>query len=1138
MSKPRSKSSSGAKRPSSADTTACPACHGAVPADQRFCGHCGASMQSQCRACGEVNPAANKFCGTCGADLAGDKASFRAAHEAKAASPNREERRWATVLFADLSDFTTMSEQMDAEDVKALAHRCAELMSEQVRRFGGTVLNVVGDQIVAVFGAPLSHEDDAERAVRCGLAIRDCAFSVDPAKPIRVHVGVNTGEVMAGMVGPQERCDYTVMGDTVNTAARLMSAAPSASVLAGEETWRATRRVVNYRQLPPVALKGKQQPFAVWEALDAAPLAQSRPLGTAPLVGRDDELALLSNIWLKVVHESRPHLVTVLGEPGIGKSRLVAEFERRFCVEALVLHGRCLPYGEAFGYGALSKALEEAAGITAELSTDIARLKLKEMIVRVIPSHPGEPEVKEIARHLALLSGLDAAADRSTKPADQRALHASVRRFLEELARRQPVCLMFEDIHWADDALLDLIEFIASRAKDAPLLIVAQTRPALLEKRPNWGRGVRGFNSIPVEPLSEANGRELILALCRERGLTESVAEQVGRGAGGNPLFAEELVAMIAERGTQAGIPSAIKALISARLDALPPDARHALQFAAVLGKSFWEGGVRALGSEGDVRARLETLEQADLLRAQPRSEFRGEREFAFKHDLIRDVAYEMLSRAERKTLHSRAADWIEQTAGSQLELHFDQLAHHAIKANEEERAVNYLSRAAERAGRTAAYRHEAALLATAITLAERRQQPGLVGQLHARCGRAFLNIALWAEATQELEAALENLESAEVERRVEVMVGLATASIWLGDRIKTIRSASEALPLAEQVSRVDLEAGAMGWLALVEHADGRHQEARALWQRAITRAGGVKVTSLAYAPHTFYVLGEYEQGIRLAEEAVQSFRGSNDRTATILALSHLGLNLSAKGRYAEATEIFAEARRFGREYETWRFLARSISMSSAFHLELLDFAGAEALAEEAREMARSANFPSAIVSSGIDLLLNFIRRQEVGRAEGLLTEVSNEAEQAPGWHGWVWKLRLMQVRGEFELGRGNYQDTLIWAEKALLESNSSGRVKYQILALWTRARALHAGGRTHEAIADLQQATTLARRIGDPASLVRTAAALLEIAGDDALLAEARATAKGILKALPAEEIRQRFANAEPLRVLGKFND
>jgi predicted ATPase len=286
-------------------------------------------------------------------------------------------------------------------------------------------------------------------------------------------------------------------------------------------------------------------------------------------------------MWTRVARDAQPHLVTVLGEPGIGKSRLVAEFERRLPDNVTIWHGRCLPYGEALGYWALAMVLKEAAAIRPEDDTEAARAKLGSLVAGVLGTE-GDP--LEMAQHLALLSGLDVEADRLTSGSDQRILHASVRRFLESFARQRPLCLIFDDLHWADEALLDLIESVATRVREAPLLIVTQARPELLEKRAGWGRGVHSFTSLPLVALHEAAERDLALALCRERGLPIELVAQVGHRPGGNPLFVEELVAMIAEGGRPAGVPSVIKMLIATRLDSLPLGERTAIQRAAIFG--------------------------------------------------------------------------------------------------------------------------------------------------------------------------------------------------------------------------------------------------------------------------------------------------------------------------------------------------------------------------------------------------------------------------------------------------------------------------------------------------------------------------------------------------------------------------
>ena len=1106
-----------------ASAFACPGCGESLPPDQRFCGRCGTPISQICSACRTTNPADARFCRLCGVGLEGI-ASPRAAPPAPA-------------LLADLAGFSAMSERMDPEDVKALVSGCIEGIGEQIVRFGGKVIQVIGDGVQAVFGAPQAHEDDAERAVRAAIAIRDSSFGDER---VRLHVGVNTGEVLATMHGLAVRREYTVLGDTVNTAERILKAASAGSALVGEETYRATRHVVAYRELSPVVAKGKERPVPVWEALTVAMLPEARPLGTAPLVGRDDELALLQTLWERVAGEAQPHLALILGEPGISKSRLCAEFERTLPNDALVIHGRCVPYGEVLGYGALATALKEAAGISADDNAETARNRLANLVAYALRPEETEADPNEVARHLALLSGLDIEADRTA--ADQRSLYMSVRRFLEALARRQPLCVVFEDIHWADDALLALIEFVVARADDARLLIVAQARWDLLEIRPAWSSGVRELVSVRLEPLDERRRHELLLALCRKHGLAESATDQVGRQAGGNPLFIEELVAMIAEQGSAgaASIPSIIKALLAARLDALPAEERSTLQLAAVFGKVFWAGGVSALGAPGDIIAQLDTLEQKDFLRLKSRSQIRGDQEYAFKHELTRDVAYDMLPRAERRRLHGKIVDWMGQAIGERMEEYFDLLAHHAIQAGDQQRAVNYLQRAAERAHRAAAHREEAALLERAITLAEQTGRRILAAELRARRGIAFSRIGMWITARSDLEIAIAGLARERIEQHIEALVELAMVCHWLLDVPSTRRYATEALARAEQVSRSDLAAGAMGALAFADSSDGELEASLQGYQRAFTRAGNLRTDLLAPAAEMsgliLYWVGRPDAAIARARESVVIGREANDTYNTIRALGDLGLALTAGGRYDEALQVFDEAQRFGREYGIAPMLARAIAMRGGLHLEVFDWAGAQALAEEARELGRSANFSLAVVSAGIDLLFNFVRRHELGPTEQLVDEIADAVRAASGAHGWLWKLRFAQARAELALARRTWEEALRWADEVVTQSCARGRVKYQVAGLGTHGQALAALGRTDGAIADLRRGVDLARPVGDPALFLRAASELLAVDGDDALAVEARVVAERISAALPDTTMRDHFQNAKPLVLLQRL--
>ena len=381
-----------------------------------------------------------------------------------------------------------------------------EAFSGEIERFGGRVLQLLGDEVMAVFGAPVAHGDDAERAVRAALAIRDLDLRTQDGRSMKVHIGVNTGEVLAGLLGPEGLREYKVAGDTVNTAARLRSAAPPGSVYAGEETYRATRRVVRYREVPPIAAKGKEQPVPTWEALEAIAEPSSRPLGTAPLIGRAAELKRLKTTWQAAVSERQPHLVTIVGEPGIGKTRLAAEFERELSADTAVWHGRCLPYDQSSAYWALGMALREGAGLLPAGAGQAARVRLDELVTAVMAP---EDRPAEVAQHLALLSGLSTGADRTASVPDENLLHTSVRRFLEAFSRRRPLCVIFDDIQWAADNLLDLIESVAARAREAPLLLLTLARPELADRRPDWGRGVRSYTSIYLNPLDQAAERRV-----------------------------------------------------------------------------------------------------------------------------------------------------------------------------------------------------------------------------------------------------------------------------------------------------------------------------------------------------------------------------------------------------------------------------------------------------------------------------------------------------------------------------------------------------------------------------------------------------------------------------------------------------
>jgi predicted ATPase len=502
-----------------------------------------------------------------------------------------------------------------------------------------------------------------------------------------------------------------VAGDVVNTASRMQSAAPGNGVLVGEETYRATRTSFDFEAVEPLVVKGKREPVRAWLAVRPRVGPGERTLSAVPMLGRVHELAALQRTFERVVAERRPHLVTVFGEAGIGKTRLAAEFAMQ--AEgggAQILRGRSLPYGESTPYGPFSQHVKQFAAIFASDHVSAAQEKLQSALAAVTTPDAAS----EIAGRLELLVGLSTTGE----VGDRQILFRAARRFAETLAEAGPTVLVFEDLHWADSGTLDLLEVLASRVRDVPLLLLALARPDLLATRPAWGGGLPAYTALSLEPLAQADARELA-ALLLQRRARDQHELRVVETAEGNPLFIEELAAATIERpaANAADLPTTIRELISARLDGLPAEQRVVLFDAAVVGKVFWRGALERMRTDQDaVSDALDSLEERDLIRHEPRSWIEHEDQFAFKHALIRDVAYATLPRARRRELHGVVAKFLEQaTAGAGATA--TALARHWREAGEDEQATEYLLLAAEQAGRGWAKDEAATLYGEALEL-------------------------------------------------------------------------------------------------------------------------------------------------------------------------------------------------------------------------------------------------------------------------------------------------------------------------------------------------------------------------------------------------------------------------------------
>ena len=645
---------------------------------------------STCARCGQQNPDEAKFCNACAAPLDSREVG--------------EERRIVSVLFVDLVGFTSQAESLDPEDVRAFLTPYYEQVRARLQSFGGRVEKFIGDAVMGVFGAPIAYGDDAERAVRAALAVRDWADE----DGLQIRVAVNTGEAIVELAARPDHGEAMVAGDVVNTAARLQSAAPVGAVIVGEETYRATRNVVEYRPAQPVLGKGKSAPIQAWLAIRTTSHAGERPMAPVPMIGRDRELEVLTGIWERVTHEGRAQFVTVFGPAGIGKSRLGLELAKLVADQgARAMRGRSTPYGASTPYSAFAQLVKQTATIFDSDEPEDARAKL----VASVAGLAGPAAAEEHAPQLELLLGL---GDERTV-AQRETIFFSARVFVESLAMTTPTLLLFEDIHWADASQLDLLEMLAARVRDVPVLLVALARPELLTDRPTWGGGLPAYTSLQLDPLSEASSQELAEQLLCAKAV-ENGASAVVEMAEGNPLFIEELTASIAERSSSDQLPTSVRAIIAARLDSLPLDERRVVVDASVAGRVFWRGALAEMGGHDDLATSLSSLEDRGLIGREAVSRIKGDQQFAFRHALIQDVAYQTLPRAARRERHAAVARFLSATTATGQS--HEALARHWREAGEPQLAVAELMAAAELAGRGWAKEHASKLYGEALELA------------------------------------------------------------------------------------------------------------------------------------------------------------------------------------------------------------------------------------------------------------------------------------------------------------------------------------------------------------------------------------------------------------------------------------
>ncbi len=724
---------------------------------------------------------------------------------------------------------------MDPEDVRRLLQPYHARVRGELERFGGTVEKFIGDAVMAVFGAPVAHEDDPERAVRAALSIRD---TLAEEGELEVRIGITTGEALVALGARPEAGEGMASGDVVNTAARLEAAAPTNGILVDETTHRATERAIEYGDPRAVEAKGKAEPIAVREALKARARVSVERVGGAPLVGREQELTLVRETFARVIREREPQLLTLVGVPGIGKSRLVFELFQTIETgeHGLVFwrHGRSLPYGEGVTFWALGEMVKAQAGILETDSAQLAGEKLREAVERFVSDGS---DTAWIERRLRPLTGLEAdefSGDRREES------FAAWRHFVEAIADDRPLVLVFEDLHWADDALLDFVDYLVDRATGVPLLVLCTARPELLSRRPGWGGGKVNSSTILLSPLSEEQTTTLLHALLGRSALDADLQARLLTHAGGNPLYAEEFTRMHTSRPGDVVLPETVQGIIAARLDTLPPKEKGLLQEAAVIGRVFWLG---ALGRERwTLEERLHSLTRKEFVTRNRRSSVAGEDEYIFRHALVRDVAYEQIPRAERADKHRSAAEWMESLG--RTEDHSEMLAHHYASA------IGYARGAGQ----------------SIDPLADRARHA-----LRDAGDRAFALNAL-ATAARYYELAVE-LSASDDPERPDLLLELARARHISGDerRERSLEDAREALLATgrdEQAAEADALLAEVWWNRGDREQCDRHLE-RAYASVYDLPASPGKALVLSQVSRYRMLAGAEDEAIRIGEQVL-----------------------------------------------------------------------------------------------------------------------------------------------------------------------------------------------------------------------------------------------------------------------------
>jgi class 3 adenylate cyclase len=1021
-----------------------------------------------------------------------------------------------SVLFVDLVGFTERSDRADPEDVRARLRPYHARLKQEIESRGGTVEKFVGDAVMAVFGAPVAHEDDAERAVLTALRILDAIPELNEAYPeleLAVRAAVNTGEAVVALGARPQEGEGIVAGDVVNTASRLQQVAPVGGVVVGEITHRATSHAFDYEELEPVTVKGKAEPVPVWRAIGLrARLGVDLVQAPTPFIGREHDLAMLKETYARTLRESSIQLVTVTGEPGVGKSRLVAEFRTFVDYQPEIVfwrQGRCLPYGEGITFWALGEVVKGQAGILDSDSPEEASEKLRSAIEAVIEE---ASEREWLEARLAPLVGLSPEAAGAAERSES---FAAWRRFLEAIAANRPLIVVFEDLHWADGAMLEFVEHLVDWSTSVPLLVVCPARPELYERQLSWGGGKRNSTTISLSPLSGEETTRLLSALFGQAVLPAETQAALLEHAGGNPLYAEEFVRMLTDRGVltpqgrlvQNGdipVPETVQALIAARLDTLAPERKSLLQDAAVVGKVFWAGALASIGKveKSTVKEGLHELARKELVRPARTSSVQGEDECSFWHLLVRDVAYQQIPRAARARKHRAAAEWIERIAEDRVADHAEILVHHFGQALELTRAAGATNDVDE-------------LEAT-------------LGRFLVMAGDRAVDLDL-AKADVFYRRALELLPAGDLERAT-VLVKAAEAAFRGGRYPEAERACREAISGFRAQGKTVAEAQATATLGNILWYRGESTQALEHSRKAIRLLEGEPpgrelADAFERTAFHYYVAGYQQEGLEWAEKALALAEELGLEDLAVRALGHRGAarcQLGAGG-LDDLRQALRLALELGLGYETgvqYNNLAYQVWLAEG-PVQALEISRSGIEFSERRGLVRQAMWTSAE-----SLWMLF----EVGDWDELFRRADRLIEWDRGRGGSQIGVIALTEKARVLVHRGHFREAAVLEDDFLSRARQIGDPQVLVPALTAGALIKQARGDLWEAVRlmeELDRATPVGapdRAVALPNALRVCAAAKAIGLGERLINAITGSTGRAKLAVVTAKAVEAEF--------------